>query len=337
MPFFEDRRGRPSRVDLGQTLHVSTDAIRRRSPIAGCVVVVIGTPVDEHLNPTFHAIRRFFSSAACRTWSTAVRDPPEHRLPRYDAKVRQLARSTAARTSRVTFCPERVAEGHAFESSRRSRRSSRAFDERGLRAVRTSFAGSPDDHPALPPMEAELTKIFTNAWRYIQFATANQFFMIATDYGLDFNRIFQATDPRLPADGRHARARFRGRALPVQGHDAARRRSRTTVPPGPRGDADQRGAAQLRRPSASRRSMPLADKRVGMLGMAFKAESDDPATSLSYKLRKVLEYEAAGGPLHRPIHPGPVLPFHWRSARGGRRPGRRCAAPGVSRPEFARG
>ena len=32
---------------------------------------------------------------------------------------------------------------------------------------------------------------------------------------------------------------------------------------------------------------------VGVLGMAFKAESDDPRESLSYKLRKILEYEAA--------------------------------------------
>ena len=33
--------------------------------------------------------------------------------------------------------------------------------------------------------------------------------------------------------------------------------------------------------------------RVGVLGMAFKGDSDDPRESLSYKLRKVLEYEAA--------------------------------------------
>jgi UDP-N-acetyl-D-mannosaminuronic acid dehydrogenase len=42
-----------------------------------------------------------------------------------------------------------------------------------------------------------------------------------------------------------------------------------------------------------KRKYPLASMRVGILGMAFKADCDDPRESLSYKLRKVLEYEAA--------------------------------------------
>jgi UDP-N-acetyl-D-mannosaminuronic acid dehydrogenase len=37
----------------------------------------------------------------------------------------------------------------------------------------------------------------------------------------------------------------------------------------------------------------LSRMRVGILGMAFKGNSDDPRESLSYKLRKILEYEAA--------------------------------------------
>jgi UDP-N-acetyl-D-mannosaminuronic acid dehydrogenase len=37
---------------------------------------------------------------------------------------------------------------------------------------------------------------------------------------------------------------------------------------------------------------PLEKLTVGILGMAYKADSDDPRESLSYKLRKVLEYEA---------------------------------------------
>jgi UDP-N-acetyl-D-mannosaminuronic acid dehydrogenase len=41
-----------------------------------------------------------------------------------------------------------------------------------------------------------------------------------------------------------------------------------------------------------KRRYPLAIMTVGILGMAFKGDSDDPRESLSYKLRKVLEYEA---------------------------------------------
>ncbi len=38
---------------------------------------------------------------------------------------------------------------------------------------------------------------------------------------------------------------------------------------------------------------PLQDLTVGILGMAFKGDIDDTRESLSYKLRKILEYEAA--------------------------------------------
>jgi UDP-N-acetyl-D-mannosaminuronic acid dehydrogenase len=37
---------------------------------------------------------------------------------------------------------------------------------------------------------------------------------------------------------------------------------------------------------------PLAQMRVGLLGMAFKAESDDVRSSLSYKLKRILEFRA---------------------------------------------
>jgi UDP-N-acetyl-D-mannosaminuronic acid dehydrogenase len=40
-----------------------------------------------------------------------------------------------------------------------------------------------------------------------------------------------------------------------------------------------------------KRSYPLSEMTVGILGMAFKPNSDDPRSSLSYKLRKVLLLE----------------------------------------------
>ncbi len=51
----------------------------------------------------------------------------------------------------------------------------------------------------MQPEEAELAKLFTNTWRYIRFATANQLFMMANDFGLDYERIRAGSDVRLPA------------------------------------------------------------------------------------------------------------------------------------------
>ena len=41
----------------------------------------------------------------------------------------------------------------------------------------------------MTPEEAELAKLFANAWRYLSFAAANQLYMMASDRGLDFERI----------------------------------------------------------------------------------------------------------------------------------------------------
>ena len=38
---------------------------------------------------------------------------------------------------------------------------------------------------------------------------------------------------------------------------------------------------------------PLSGRTVGILGMAFKGESDDPRASLSYKLRKLAAFKGA--------------------------------------------
>jgi UDP-N-acetyl-D-mannosaminuronic acid dehydrogenase len=141
------------------------------------------------------------------------------------------------------------------------------------------------------PIEAELTKIFANVWRYIQFATANQFFMIATDYGLDFYRIYDALKRDYP----------RMAGLPKGGFAAGPCLFKDTMQLAAANDFNFAlgHAAMLVNeglPNFVVRHMkeryPLEKMTVGILGMAFKGDSDDPRESLSSKLRKILEYEA---------------------------------------------
>jgi len=143
----------------------------------------------------------------------------------------------------------------------------------------------------LEPEEAELAKLFTNTWRYIKFATANQLYMIANDFGLDFERIRQAIAfdyPRaadLPSAGLAAGpclfkdtmqlAAFNNNDF-VLGHASMMINEGLPLYLVARMEAEH----------------DLKEMTVGLLGMAFKAESDDTRSSLSYKLKRILRFKA---------------------------------------------
>ena len=206
-------------------------------------------------------------------------------------KVDKLVRA-AGRDVHVAFCPERIAQGNAIRELVELPQIVAGCDDEATRVATDLFARIAPSIIPMQPVEAELTKIFANVWRYIQFATANQFFMIATDFGLDFYRIYDALTRDYP----------RMAGLPKSGFAAGPCLFKDTM---------QLAAATESRFSLGHAAMlvneglpdyvvqhmklryPLQQLTVGILGMAFKGDIDDPRESLSYKLRKILEYEAA--------------------------------------------
>jgi UDP-N-acetyl-D-mannosaminuronic acid dehydrogenase len=288
MPFLEQGAEPILKQVIGRTLEVGNDpSLATRSRF---VVVVIGTPVDEHLNPTFHTMRRFFATllphlvdGQCMILRSTV-------YPGTTEKIRALV-AESGKNIHVAFCPERVAEGHAMKELSELPQIVSGCDEQAVTMASELFGRIAKSIIRLTPLEAELTKIFANVWRYIQFATANQFFMIAADYGLDFYRIYDALTHDYP----------RMSGLPKSGFAAGPCLFKDTM---------QLAAANNNNFSLGHAAMlineglpnflvrhlklhyPLTQMRVGVLGMAFKANSDDPRESLSYKLRKILEYEA---------------------------------------------
>lgn len=143
----------------------------------------------------------------------------------------------------------------------------------------------------MQPEEAELAKLFTNAWRYIKFAAANQYFMIANDLGLDFARIREAMMQDYPRTADLPGAGFA--AGPCLFKDTMQLASVT-------GGAFALGHSAMLvnegLPDYLVKRMEqrhdLFSQTVGILGMAFKAESDDRRSSLSYRLKRVLAFRA---------------------------------------------
>jgi UDP-N-acetyl-D-mannosaminuronic acid dehydrogenase len=191
----------------------------------------------------------------------------------------------------VAFCPERIAEGKAMTELFELPQIVSARSADGLERASALFGRLTDSIVELTPEEAELAKLFTNVWRYIKFAAANQFYMMANDRGLDFERIRQGLTRDYPRAADMPGAGFA--AGPCLFKDtmqlAAFNNNNFTL--GHTAMTINEGLPLYLVHRLEQR-FDLSTMTVGILGMAFKGGSDDIRSSLSYKLKRVLEFKA---------------------------------------------
>jgi len=289
MPFAEDgAQPMLSQVLAAGRLRCTADP----AGLAGCalLVLIIGTPVDEHLNPSLDAIPRALERCLPHLHDGQVLVLRSTVYPGTSARVQAWLRERGKALS-VAFCPERVAQGHSLREMAELPQIVSAFDERGLEAAGALFRRMTDSLVTMEPMEAEIAKLFTNAWRYIQFATVNQFYMMARSSGLDFHRILEGIRWKYP--------RLAGMPGPGLAAGPCLFKDTMQLAAFSQNQFFLGHAAMLVNEglpaflvSELKRKLSLAGKTVGLLGMAFKAGSDDARSSLSYKLRKILRLEA---------------------------------------------
>jgi UDP-N-acetyl-D-mannosaminuronic acid dehydrogenase len=256
------------------------------------IIVVIGTPVDEFLRPSMSVFDRAVDQISPYLRRGALVVLRSTVYPGTTGYVAQRLTGIGCDTD-VAFCPERIAEGHALEElrtlpqivgaddERAADRASALFGRLGLRTIRTTSK------------EAELAKLFTNTWRYMKFAVANQFFMITDQAGVDYTNVLNAVRTDYP----------RAQDLPGPGFAAGPCLFKDTMqlaaftsdhfPLGQAAMQVNEGLPAYIVTALERRYGGLNGRTVGILGMAFKAESDDPRASLSYKLRKLLAWAGA--------------------------------------------
>ena len=288
MPFREENADELLKEAIGAgRLHLSAapDVISE----SAAVILILGTPVDAHLNPSFSGITRsveeylpYFRDGQLLVLRSTV-------YPGTSEKINRLLGSAGLSVD-VAFCPERIAEGFAVRETYGLPQIVSAFTPEGLRRAKELFSAFTDDVVELSPLEAELAKLFTNVWRYIRFAIANQFYSIANDHGLDYYRLHKAITHNYP----------RAKDLPKAGFAAGPCLFKDTMQLAAFSNNSffLGHAAMLINEgqpayvvNCLRQRYPLRDMVVGILGMAFKANSDDPRESLAYKLRKILEIE----------------------------------------------
>ncbi len=257
---------------------------------AESLVVTIGTPVDEFLNPTvrlmtecFQQMRPYMRDEQLVILRSTVYPGVTEWVVRYF--------SENGLNCDVSFCPERIVQGHALEELSSLPQVVSGFSERGEERAAKLFASIAPEIVRVKPKEAELTKLFSNAFRYIQFAVTNQFYMICKDSGVDYYRVMHAMKHNYPRMRDVPRAGFA--AGPCLFKDTMQLSAFYQNQFSFGMDAVQiNEGLPLFLIKHLQMSHDLREKTVGLLGMAFKAECDDRRSSLSYKLKKVLSTQA---------------------------------------------
>jgi UDP-N-acetyl-D-mannosaminuronic acid dehydrogenase len=190
MPFSEEGAG-GLLTELLATGRLTATTESSSVATAEHLVVVVGTPVDEHLNPDLGAMPRALERCAEHLVAGQLVILRSMVYPGVTSLTEKLVRDRGIAID-VAFCPERIAEGRALTELFELPQLVAAHTAQAQERAEKFFRNLTDQIVPLTPEEAELAKLFTNTWRYVKFATANQFWMMANDFGLDYARIRHA-------------------------------------------------------------------------------------------------------------------------------------------------
>ncbi|MFN9644734.1 MAG: nucleotide sugar dehydrogenase [Cyanobacteriota bacterium] len=269
-------------------LHLSDSYASLRE--ADVAIVCIGTPVDEYMSPILAPFLNCIEEISnnIETDSLVV-----IRSSVYPGAFQRISDILSTKNIHdVSYCPERIVQGYAVQEIRNLPQIISGACESAVARSAELFRHLTEMIITCSVEEAELAKLFSNAWRYIQFAASNQFSMIAESYGCDYKRVHHAMTEGYE----------RNKFLPKAGFAAGPCLLKDTIQLFSfYGNQFFLGQAAMNINEGYPafiverlfRGEELQQHTVGILGMAFKADVDDTRDSLSFRLKKILEFRGA--------------------------------------------
>ncbi len=272
--------------------NLSNDQLNATSDYSGITgsdvcILVIGTAVNNDGIPESKFISNFLCSISKYLTSTKLLILRSTLYPGITDEV-EKALKTEGLNILVAYCPERIAEGNALEeinalpqiigvnSDEAYDLALKVFNFINSNSIRTSFK------------EAELSKLFANAYRYLNFAIANEFFKICINASVDWQNVWNAVKKDYP----------RATSLPVPGFASGPCLAKDTAQLYYHSEnsfhigkvaTDINEGLPLFIVNHMQKLFDLSNLSIGILGMTFKGEVDDFRSSHSFQLKEILE------------------------------------------------
>ena len=284
MPFLEDGCEKLLPLELKKKrISATSDLIEVKK--CKYIIICLGTPVNSNFNPNLKNFLNFFYTLKKYLTSKHIIIIRSSIYPGICNKVYSIIKK---KCKNLSYCPERIAQGQSLKelpklaqiisgkNNKSKIESAKLFKKICKKTIFTEIA------------EAELIKLFSNAYRYINFSISNQFYMMSKKNKLDFSKmrnIMRDNYDRnisIPSAGFAAGPCLLKDTMQLSSfykHNFSLGKSAMKINEGlPKFIIDDLG-----------KTYNLKRKTIGVLGLAFKAENDDIRDSLSIKLLKYLK------------------------------------------------
>ena len=248
------------------------------------IIICIGTPITKQLNPNLKSFINFFyqlKKLLKRDQIVIIRSSI------YPGICDKIYKIIEKKCKNLSYCPERIVQGKSIVELPQLPQLISGKNKKAILESAKLFKTVCKKIIFTEVIEAELVKLFSNAYRYINFSIANQFYMLCQNQNLDFFKIRNimregySRNTNIPMSGFTAGPCLLKDTMQLSSfynHKFLLGRSAMMI---------NEGIPKFIVKTIEKR-FNLRKKTVGVLGLAFKSETDDIRDSLSMKLLKIL-------------------------------------------------
>jgi UDP-N-acetyl-D-mannosaminuronic acid dehydrogenase len=264
------------------------------SPLADTeyIIITVGTPILQHIETDLSQINSVIDrilGSLRKNHTIILRSTVAPKTTHFIKKY--IEKNTELRVGKdifLSFCPERIAEGKAYEELQSLTQIIGAEDQGSFERSAKIFLRLTNDILPANYISAELAKLYNNISRYASFAIANQFALIADFFDQDIYKILRLTNYKYPrgkiyypgfAAGTCLRKDFGmiNETIPYTDMLLSAWKINEYIP-------------KFLVENLLKRT-EINGKTVAVLGYTFKQDSDDTRDSLTTKLLRYLERE----------------------------------------------
>ena len=284
MPFIE--KGGKKLLKKNRKKILATNNIRYVK-YAKIVVICIGTPIKSNLKPNFKFFFKLFKELKNHLNQNQI---IIIRSSIYPGSCEKIAKILGRKFKHISYCPERVVQGLAIEELPNLPQIVSGLSKKSISISKKLFKLICKKIIITTVLEAELIKLFSNAWRYINFSISNEFYMISENLNINYSKL-----RKIMINGY-----ARNKDIPLAGFAAGPCLFKDTMQLSAflKNNFSLGKAATLINENfpnfmlnklKEEYKSKLKLKTIGVLGLAFKADIDDDRDSLSLKLIKLIK------------------------------------------------